>query len=281
MTLILSAVLPDAVIQVSDRRLVRLRHDGSVLRENDEQNKAVFLCNRIAFAYTGLAQMGPYRGRTDEWLAQVLAAASGQLEALQALASAATDRFRHRLIRGLPAELRAHEFVGVGWARFDPADEQLEPYIAAVSNSRTDNGDWCAAREEFRVYLWRRTADMPVFAHAAGQPVTDAAGQALRATLRNASRVSVEETAESMLRCLRAVAQDNRLVGQGAMLTCLPRAAIEASALTGMNFYISGGPMAETTTFLSIPAGETDGTAYGPIVACEGRIMSGFTARAI
>jgi hypothetical protein len=33
----------------------------------------VLWCNRLAFAYTGLAELGPMREATDEWLARELA----------------------------------------------------------------------------------------------------------------------------------------------------------------------------------------------------------------
>ena len=54
---------PWLVIQVSDRRLVGVRDDRVVWRRG-KKNKAVLWCNRLAFAYTGLAELGEKR-RTD------------------------------------------------------------------------------------------------------------------------------------------------------------------------------------------------------------------------
>jgi hypothetical protein len=140
MTLIVSAATPDAVLQVSDRQFVWLRSDGTSQRHDDDANKALFYAGRIAFAFTGLAEVGPRRQRTDLWMADVLEPVSGQAEALQALATAATERFQHPLIKRHPPALRAHEFVGVGWTRFPPDHDHFEPYIAVVSNSRSETG---------------------------------------------------------------------------------------------------------------------------------------------
>jgi hypothetical protein len=55
MTLVMSLITESWAIQVSDRRLVWLGPDSVVSRKDDERNKAVLWCNRLAFAYTGLA----------------------------------------------------------------------------------------------------------------------------------------------------------------------------------------------------------------------------------
>ena len=72
MTLVLNLITESWAIQVSDRRLVWLDR-GKIVRKDDERNKAVMWCNRLAFAYTGLAELGPMREPTDEWLARELA----------------------------------------------------------------------------------------------------------------------------------------------------------------------------------------------------------------
>jgi hypothetical protein len=73
-TLVLSVLTQEHVIQVSDRRLVR--HDPATAQAellDDEANKAVLWRGRLAFAYTGLADLGRDR-QTDLWLAHTLAA---------------------------------------------------------------------------------------------------------------------------------------------------------------------------------------------------------------
>lgn len=205
----------------------------------------------------------------------------GQFEALQALAEAADARFAHPLIRRLPLSLKTHEFVGVGWARFPPDPSTFEPYIACVSNCRADDGRPSRVRSKFRIYVTRTSQNHPVLAHTAGQPIAEAEGMLLAALDRYVSLGrNVEVLAESLVTVLREVAERNRLVGAGCMLTCLPRSAIETRS-GGELLMLAGGPMTDVSTFLSIPAGEFQGVSYGPISACGGSILSGFEADAL
>ena len=52
MTLVLTALTQHEVIQVSDRRFTYLS-GGSVVRRDDEKNKAVLFCGRLMFGFTG------------------------------------------------------------------------------------------------------------------------------------------------------------------------------------------------------------------------------------
>src|SRR5207302_4303167 len=49
MTLVLSLITESWAIQVSDRKQVWQRSDGEIVREDDNENKAVLWCNRLAF----------------------------------------------------------------------------------------------------------------------------------------------------------------------------------------------------------------------------------------
>ena len=69
MTLILSCLTRDYVVQVSDRRVVAT--DGS-WRE-DRANKASFFCGHSSFSYTGYARLEGLP--TDEWLTEQLGTA--------------------------------------------------------------------------------------------------------------------------------------------------------------------------------------------------------------
>lgn len=78
MTLVLSLISESWAIQVSDRRLVYVGPDGTVVRRDDEKNKAILWCNRVAFSYSGLGELGPGGEGTDTWLARELAAWWGE-----------------------------------------------------------------------------------------------------------------------------------------------------------------------------------------------------------
>lgn len=69
MTLIITALADDAVVQVSDRRLTLA--DGSIFSE--DATKAICIaCSdaRVSLAYTGLARIG--MTPTDHWLMELL-----------------------------------------------------------------------------------------------------------------------------------------------------------------------------------------------------------------
>src|SRR5688500_3051386 len=75
MTLVLTVVTLKRVVQVSDRLLTW--PDGSMA--DDRANKAVCVsCDDgwFAISYSGAAQVGAKRTRTDEWLIDFLAAAN-------------------------------------------------------------------------------------------------------------------------------------------------------------------------------------------------------------
>jgi hypothetical protein len=141
-TLIITVATRTAVYQASDRCVTWLARDGTLDRQEDDRNKAVVWCRRVAFAYTGLAQLGP-SGRTDLWLAETLAAIEaeqvrstgfrGQDQLFAELSARAAREFETSPWVDLRAEERRHAFVGVGWARFDPSGP-LVPYRALVSN---------------------------------------------------------------------------------------------------------------------------------------------------
>ncbi|MCL5962180.1 MAG: hypothetical protein M1358_23170 [Chloroflexi bacterium] len=97
MTLIITAVTRDGIVQVSDRRLTK---DGQVY--DDSSNRAICVsCSdgRLAISYTGLAEIGGQR--TDEWLADYLASIVDDridtlsvFEALQKRTTSAFSRLR-------------------------------------------------------------------------------------------------------------------------------------------------------------------------------------------
>src|SRR4051794_20829200 len=134
MTLMISVITDKAVLQVSDRRLIWLEADGSTRPMNDNKNKAVVFGKRMVFAYTGLANLGPRRQRTDEWLAeeirQAIQGPGSQDEILEHIARKATERLQHHLCASLPTVQRGHEFVACGWAHFlDFEPGEFRPYV--------------------------------------------------------------------------------------------------------------------------------------------------------
>lgn len=279
MTQIISIAAADAVLQVSDRRYVWLGRDGMPTRRDDEANKAVWFGGRLVLAFTGLAQVGPRRQNTDEWIADVLNPARGQPEALQRLEDAATARFAHPLIARLPAEFRCHEFVGVGYATFDGGD--VEPYISVVSNSRSAGGELTAAQPRFTTGVVRTTQASPIVAATAGQPLGADAQAILQKGLDGYLRgaLTVLGLAEAAVDAVHKTAAQNPLVGAGVMVNCLPRTAVEDPNPLGV--MLASGPMSDVPTFLSVRPGATIGELVGPIFVSghNGAIIREFSAR--
>lgn len=155
MTLVLSLITESWAIQVSDRKQVWQRSDGEIVREDDNENKAVLWCNRLAFAYAGLGELGPKREPTDEWLSRELAEwwveaggiEQGQDAVVAAIAERATAAInRAPLVATIPPHQRRHAFVGAGWARFDNQGGMV-PYIVQIHN-HPGSTDLAAPAEE-------------------------------------------------------------------------------------------------------------------------------------
>jgi hypothetical protein len=88
MTLILSCITQDAIVQVSDRCLTNLATGEPV---EQEANKAVFLSNRVALAYTGLAEI---EGKpADIWLRDILVPHESVGHGIQLILDEATRAF--------------------------------------------------------------------------------------------------------------------------------------------------------------------------------------------
>jgi hypothetical protein len=284
-TLVLSLISESWAIQVSDRRLVYLGPQGQVIRKEDERNKAVLWCNRLAFAYTGLAELGPLREATDVWLSRELAEWWSEAEgehSQDAIVAAIMERAaaamrRPRIARNNRPAQRLHAFVGVGWARFDGAGGMV-PYIVEINNRDPEVEGEIRARDEF-AYLTHRLPDgeNPIFVNWVGQELGPE--KARLEELRKVDPASKEfgpHAAEVMVGIVRAVAARNDLVGRGLLISALPRWAIHPGSRE--TFLLAGGPMWEQLTFLHLSSDEEDPVLRGPIYVCEGRQMAGFEA---
>ena len=287
MTLVLSLITESWAIQVSDRRLVWLDPANRIIRKDDERNKAVVWCNRLAFAYTGLAELGPMREATDEWLARELAeswvdagaADQSQDAVMAAIADRATAAMkRPRIARGIPAHQRRHAFVGVGWARFKEEDA-MTPYIAQIHNFPQSSNHQTAAADEFGVTILRLPpGDKQIFVNWIGQELDDPARRLLDELKRGdpQSRAYGSYAAGVMVDIIRTVAANNEFVGRGLLINSLPRWAIHPGETT--TFLLASGPTNEQLTFLHLPHDQRDAVIRGPRYVCEGRQIANFNA---
>src|SRR5258708_6773944 len=153
MTLILSLATPEFLVQVADRRLSLMYPNGRFVVNKEEVVKQTLFCNRMIFAYTGLANIGSLK--TDVRLAHKL----GELptesvdEAITHLRDRATEAFRSIYH---PPRIKIHAFVGLGWTRLSD-DGPFLPTMCRISNFHDEDGKLLSqARDEFttgyRVY---------------------------------------------------------------------------------------------------------------------------------
>lgn len=281
MTLVLSLLSPECVVQVSDRRLVWFDQAGQIRRRDDEKNKSVLWCHRMAFAYTGLAELGMER-RTDLWLANRMAeweaTVSGpsvdQGELVVAIRDKATEYFRGPRISRIPADQRRHAFVGVGWGKIEGAAEYA-PYSVVIANF-VGSGP---ARERF---IWDGARLEGDDGHLSwfGQDLTADEQRFAQDRLRTLDPYSTgyaDHASAIMGETIRAVAHRSEAVGRGLLITVLPRGSLPATK-GGGGFLLAGSSEPDTQTFLYVAPDDTQGVQYGPTYTCGGRLMTNFAA---
>lgn len=149
MTFVLALANDDYVVQVSDRRL-----SVNGLLKDDESNKAGFLvCNdaRLVFAFSGIAEYGPFK--TRRWILETLSevAAPDHIarEILERFTAKATDFFRtSQLLRGV---LQDHKRLSIMFTGFINDGRILNCIISNFQNP--DSGvDLPTAVETFVLY---------------------------------------------------------------------------------------------------------------------------------
>jgi hypothetical protein len=276
MTLILSQITRDYVIQVSDRRLTR--PDGSVF--DDDSNKAVLYNHHFAFAYTGLAQMSTGEP-TDRWLLNTLVKQSNRPfnEALHGVCKAATATIGSN---PLPKSHKRLAIVGVGWVSTDRKSGLLPCYVS-ISNFQNRNGEWSSeVSDEFTVLCTSLDRGSLHRTFVAGQPIDPGIKNQLdRIAHECTSRhIGPGELARLLMASVQSVAHNNPLVGSNIMITSIPRAAVEhIVANPGPVLELFAPPSRKKITFLHVPSNASEPVRYGPKSVAAGTAMGEFEVR--
>lgn len=249
-TLILTAITQDQIVQVSDMRLTW--PDGSVV--DTPAAKMVLWCGRALVAYTGLACIRATR--TDVWLAEVLTNATSFKDGVR--------RIRQRLTAALGnvGGKKHLEVMVASWVK-TARDGDWTPIVAEISNVR--EGDWSVAARSFfqsKEQLVSRVA----IGHL-GQPLPSQLQHDLDGWLAG-SGGGPALMAEALAHAVRALAEENSLVGKALLVGSLPRKAVpvQATLSLGSHDWSQG-------LFLHIPEGADDPLIYGPNVACRGSVI--------
>lgn len=269
MTLLLSLLTRDYVLQASDRRVTQ----GAKLRD-DESVKAVLLNGHTAFAFTGIARLpasekaravrgveAGYRD-TSQWLAEVVSCGATTLgevlEDIQAEAAAAVSR--------VPYPLRdcALAFVGVGWE-----GTPLEPVLYQVWNFSDGK-----VAKGFEIATGRFEGNEPPYADHSSRPLPRKIAKDHQRRLRDCAErgLGPSATARVLVETIREVARQDRSVGRGIIQVCIPRRpVVELEA--GREWLMSAhAPNDEHVTFQFFPPGEDTGKPHSPFMVLGGLI---------
>jgi hypothetical protein len=258
-TLILSALTQDYVVQVSDQRIVAV---PSFRVEDDDTVKAVLYDNHTTFASTGLARLprseavqaaeggdslhrdAPY------WLGEVMGLPAGtipdmleniRVEAAKSMAKA-------------PHGPYPHAFVGVGWS-----GTPLVPTFYQVWNY--PNGQ---AEQVFEVGM--ATLDRPL-AWNASKPippkVEKKCGREIKVCVER--DLGPATVARILRRTIRTVANTDGTVGRGLIEVCLPRRPVVAHEAEQEWRLSAKEPNLERASFRYFPTGEEESVPGSPI----------------
>jgi hypothetical protein len=247
LTLLLTCVTHDFVVQASDRRLTFL--DGRIAEE--VANKATLFGNAANFAFTGLARCS-HRETSDELLMRCLSAPNLPLVGLlEGLAKSAARDIRNLPLRVRPRDRRAvrrTSFVGAGYVGVkDPGrynlpniSDDLHAFLCVVSNAQDLSEAWREeSDQEFSVHLGWLPSERGHMLHVAGQSLLPHERVGLERGLRKAlGRVAhPEPIARLLTRAVRQVSARNVTVGPNVMCTMTRRANVRDQG----NIDIGGG----------------------------------------
>lgn len=280
MTMVISVLTHHGIVQASDRRLTWVGPNGAAHPGEDNRNKAVLFSNRIVFAYTGIADIGPRRQHTDEWLAQILYEnhdSGDQADLLEALNTATSARLNHGRIRSISPALRGHEFVACGWAHFPSSPGSFSPYVAFVTNLRARDGKLLDAPAERCIFTWGELqAEQPGSVWISGQQLQATQEKTMLDEIARAGP-DMAAIGAILISYIRLAASTNTAIGRGVLLNAIPRGAVRIGD-DGV-FLLMSGPLEGRATCFYVPADSQELQQYGPIIVSPSAgVFSGLTA---
>jgi hypothetical protein len=283
MTQILAAVNVNCAVVAADRRLTRLRANAPPEGTDDDATKVVLLEEKVAFAYTGLANLRPVgRSETHWWLMNVLDPMPVSLDqALRTVEQRATNAFKQ--IKDVSGSTR-HAFVATGWG-FDTDSMSARPFIATISNALNRSGSWRdLPQQAFETRIeWLGAKKLFRFA-CAGQPLGGGAKRQLADDLGRSENQTPGRVATLLARAIRTTAKTNPLVGRGLLVTVLPRPSENSTQIAAL---LKPGPGAvvddagdisfpevKGPISFHVPADDSAVSAYGPPMVTRGAVVA-------
>jgi hypothetical protein len=267
-TLILSLVTHDFVVQASDRRLTS--PDGTLFE--DEENKCIYYHLNASIAYTGLARLNGEP--TADWALIPLTKGANLVTALESLRASATTTFRNLRRPGhlSQAQWRAilrTSFVCAGFGAlrnpaalgFIDTHDHLHPFLSVTSNAELPNGSWKAEADlKFsRSFGWL-ASDQSASLKISGQLLYRSEAARLVRNLQKCLRHTrgPEASARILARQIREVSERNNAVGRSVVCSLVyrPDMTFAGGTLTmpGNLFPVNGHSIDEQTLFKRLPS---------------------------
>lgn len=269
MTLAITCYTSNHLVQVSDRRLVWTTGPDAGKTADDDANKAVVVCNRLAISYTGLAEIE--RSKTDDWLLETVSKVNpyNPQRVIKAIAEGATQAFKN--IR-LPASTKRHAFLVSGWARFVDSRADLNAplgsFACAISNALTSDWKWeTEAKTTFQIFT-KELRNRSFQLCSVGQPVPS---QIQTKTLKRIrAYISRERGPEPYIEILAQAILDtadlNYSVGKNLMAVSLPLTGLDNG---GLVMPLAAPLRTSEPIALYLPENASP-IRYGPNYTCNG-----------
>ena len=266
MTLIVTCLTDEHIAQAADRRLTL--PDGSLY--DDDTNKAVFFCGRVAVGFTGLAHM---EGRpTAEWIALCMKDASQTEAAMNQVAERGEQH-----LRKIATPDKRLTVVATGWTT-NRGMLPLRPFLCVASNCMTDSWGWeLSAHDRMAVRYRFLEESSPHFVFVAGQNLTREEEVHLnrrvrRAVEHGATGIPLARLAgETIQAVARGGDERAKRVGRAMIVHLLSRKAL----LAGSSMVVAPlTPDLHSFIYFS-REGRTD-RFQGAVVACSGAVLTNF-----
>jgi hypothetical protein len=230
MTMILTCLTNEFIVQASDRRLTT-RREKKIIDKEDDRNKALFYDNHTVFAYTGLATLSNQQFAID-WAAELLAQPTNLQDAMVYLSESATRLMKTRPFSDYSDDQRRLGFVGAGFINWvENAITVRRPAYFIISNFMNHEGKpQPPPYNRFRAYFnYPLPYGEPTFKlFRAGQPLEEDGEKELNRMLRKCfqkrqSKVRPETIGRLLTRAIQETAAINKKVGKNIICTFVPR----------------------------------------------------------
>lgn len=254
MTLLLTALTPERIIQVSDRRIV-LRYPSGREEPRERHVKAI-ITQRFACSYTGIANLG--NGDTADWIATELSDhVNDQDGGIASLGEAA-----RRALAARNAANQRLDIVCAGWIQ-ERGSNFIKPRATIITNYSPDVG----VSPEFSIVTINVKERRSSCVFPAGQPLHQ---QELKWVNRQAERLcqdgiaTARAIAQILTECIRSVARSHdrgTYVSEDVLISSLPRPDLLSGHL------VVGKLVEDYWSVTCINAGESRAERHGgPII---------------